>query len=357
MYDIAIIGAGPAGSTLARLVGKEMKTVIIDRRPFHRKAGAFPTKCCGGLLSPDAQRVIAEMGLRMGTEILSGPQLFAVRAIDLRQRIEKYYQRFYINIDREQFDRWLFSMIPDSVDIMTGTLFKGFERKETHHTITVTHEGKTSRIKARKIIAADGATSLVRRLVREPDRAFRTYVSIQEWFRFKNPVPHYAALFDDSITDFYSWMIPKDDRILLGTALPVSGREASVRFENLKRKVADYGYDLSRRIHREGTLIIRPKSSQVSTGDNDIAFIGEAGGFISPSSAEGFSYAFRSATALAESLKENFDSFAPIYRKKVAHLKMNIAMKNIKAPAMYNSFLRKLIMNTGIQTIKVNSMD
>jgi len=32
MYDIAIIGAGPAGATLARLAGKNYKVLLIDKR-------------------------------------------------------------------------------------------------------------------------------------------------------------------------------------------------------------------------------------------------------------------------------------------------------------------------------------
>ena len=32
---------------------------------------------------------------------------------------------------------------------------------------------------------------------------------------------------------------------------------------------------------------------------------------------------------------------------------MNIAVKNIKSPAMYNMFLRKLIMKSGLMSIKI----
>jgi geranylgeranyl diphosphate/geranylgeranyl-bacteriochlorophyllide a reductase len=34
MYDIAIIGAGPAGATLARLIGRQYKTLLIDKGPI-----------------------------------------------------------------------------------------------------------------------------------------------------------------------------------------------------------------------------------------------------------------------------------------------------------------------------------
>lgn len=34
MHDIAIIGAGPAGATLARLIAHRYKVLLVDKRPF-----------------------------------------------------------------------------------------------------------------------------------------------------------------------------------------------------------------------------------------------------------------------------------------------------------------------------------
>jgi flavin-dependent dehydrogenase len=64
MYDIAIIGAGPAGSTLARLLVESYKILLVDKRPLDENPeGNFPGKCCGGLLAPDAQAMLLKMGL------------------------------------------------------------------------------------------------------------------------------------------------------------------------------------------------------------------------------------------------------------------------------------------------------
>jgi flavin-dependent dehydrogenase len=38
MYDIAIIGAGPAGSTLARLVAERYRVLLVDKRQLDGKA-------------------------------------------------------------------------------------------------------------------------------------------------------------------------------------------------------------------------------------------------------------------------------------------------------------------------------
>jgi 2-polyprenyl-6-methoxyphenol hydroxylase-like FAD-dependent oxidoreductase len=94
MYDIAIIGLGPAGATLARLLDKKYKIIAIDKR------NADAGKCCGGLLSPDAQKILAQFDICLPKEVLADPQIFSVKTIDLDNGLEQYYQRFYLNCGR-----------------------------------------------------------------------------------------------------------------------------------------------------------------------------------------------------------------------------------------------------------------
>jgi len=92
MYDIAIIGAGPAGATLARLIGKNYRVLLVDKRPLlETYSKNLLSKCCGGLLAPDAQKMLGFLGLGLPQQVLVEPQLFVVRTIDLCKKIEKYY--------------------------------------------------------------------------------------------------------------------------------------------------------------------------------------------------------------------------------------------------------------------------
>ncbi len=64
MYDIVIVGSGPAGSNLARLIGDKYKVLLIDKRDLENENPKNHTnKCCGGLLAPDAQKN-CKVGLR-----------------------------------------------------------------------------------------------------------------------------------------------------------------------------------------------------------------------------------------------------------------------------------------------------
>lgn len=95
---------------------------------------------------------------------------------------------------------------------------------------------------ARYLVGADGAASMVRRhkefsypLV---CRAPREYVSIQQWLPVKEDMPYFLAIFDQYITDFYSWMIPENGRVLLGSAIPKSP-DARLKFEYLKARLVE----------------------------------------------------------------------------------------------------------------------
>ncbi len=141
-YDIAIIGAGPAGATLARLLSKQYRILLLDRRDLLDGDNETREKCCGGLLAPDAQKILGRLGLAVPTGVLVDPQLFLVRTIDFDNQIERFYQRFYFNMDRKRFDEWLVSIIPDHVDLALGCRFISLSDAKEGYQIAFMHENK-----------------------------------------------------------------------------------------------------------------------------------------------------------------------------------------------------------------------
>lgn len=355
MYDIAVIGAGPAGATFARLAAENYKVLLIDRRPFSGEYENFParTKCCGGLLAPDAQQMLAELGMGVPRDVMVGPQLFTVRTIDLNNRLEKYYQRFYLNLDRERFDRWLVSLIPGRVDIRFEAIFKSCSCNDRYYNLTFSQGGKDYTEPVKILIGADGANSRVRRQAFPDEPLPRKYIAIQEWCRSEPEMPYFTTIFDDEVTDFYSWTIPKEGCLLVGAALSLSDKPGA-RFETLKRKLNTLGFRLGECLKREGAPIFRPESwRQICAGKNSTALLGESAGLISPSSAEGLSYAFKSALLCARSLEDGPQGFLKRYDRSINQLRMKILLKNLKSPFMYNTWLRKAVMGSGVLSMDV----
>jgi geranylgeranyl reductase len=352
MYDIAIIGAGPAGATLARLVGQQYRVLLIEKNPWDG-----PGKCCGGLLAPDAQRMLSTLGLGLPKSVLQDPQLFVVRAIDIPHRLERYYQRHYINMDRLQFDRWLLSLVPAGVEVRLGCRLRACVPESEGFRLALRQGSTLHTETARIVVGADGAASQVRRELGLKTPPPKRYLAIQEWVEADGSMPYFSSIFDPEITDYYCWTIPKDSHLLIGAAL-VPGDGVTARFEAFKRKLRDLGFQFGRTVRREGTLLLRPEAAgQVSTGTKGIVLIGEAAGWISPSSAEGLSYAFRSAQILAEVLHVGLDNIEPRYRRATLPLRRNIFLKGLKSRVVFQPALRRLIMKLGLHSMDIYGRD
>lgn len=349
-YDIAIIGAGPAGATLARLLPKHYRILLLDRRDLIDGENE-KSKCCGGLLAPDAQQMLGKMGLAVPTNVLVDPQLFLVRTIDFDNYLERFYQRFYFNMDRQRFDEWLISNIPDNVDLALGCRFNSLSEAKEGYEIAFMYGNRIFTEKVKLIIGADGAWSSVRRQLFGDNDTLRRYIAIQEWFETDKTIPYYGAVFDSEVTDFYSWTISKDGKLIIGSALEPN-KEAQTKFALLKRNLKEYGFKFGDCLKREGSYLVRPRKKDIITGNNHAALVGEAGGFISPSSAEGISFALRSAYHLAMSLTPGIEGFQKRYRKNIAPLIKTISLKRFKIPAMYNKVIRAAVMKSGILSSK-----
>jgi len=352
-YDITIIGAGPAGTTLARTLQGKYKVLLVDKRPLDAEPSKL-IKNCGGLIAPDAQRALAGFGLSIPRDVLASPQMFSVHTIDFDNKLSRNYQRHYINVDRERYDRWLLSLVDKSVEKMFGVRFhKAEQTEENIYRISLLQSGRSIEITTEIIIGADGANSRVKRsLLPKSHHESKRYISIQEWFPNTTGLNQYVAMFDREISDFYSWIIPKDDEIIFGSAI-AEGEDIHRLHALQKQKLTTYGYDLSTPTKREGCHLLRPMGKKaVTLGSGNIALVGEAAGLISPTSAEGISYAMLSGEALGKAIVEHGEKFMPLYAKYIKPLKQNITQKMFKYPFMYNRHLRRAVFQTGIGAIQ-----
>ncbi|PKM50287.1 MAG: oxidoreductase [Firmicutes bacterium HGW-Firmicutes-7] len=356
MYDIIIIGAGPSGSTLSRMLDKNHNILLVDKRNMSENEPYKSEKCCGGLLAPDAQKALAQLGLGVPKEVLTGPQMFSVKAIDFDNKIERFYSRDYINIDREKFDRWLVSLVPDSVEVKFNCLFNSYNIFNDYIEVKLRTNGKEHIVRTKILVGADGAISRIRSQMFKDNVVPQKYIAIQESYKTNYEMPYYTSIFDKNTTDFYSWIIQKENSLLVGSAIPIK-RNANKRYRQLINKLKKQGTIKGKAIKRTGTLIMRTRNDkQIHALKGNIAFVGEAAGFISPSSAEGISYALRSGAMLANSINEDRNNFGQIYLKKIKLIRINLFLKNIKVHIIYNSFLRHIIMKSKILSMSIKDI-
>jgi flavin-dependent dehydrogenase len=182
------------------------------------------------------------------------------------------------------------------------------------------------------------------------------YIAIQEWYKCNDKSnSFYSCIFDKETSSSCSWLIHKNEYLIYGGAFDIEN--AKNNFEIQKKKLSKFlKINLKDVYKKEACLVYRPRHyCDFVTGRNGAYLIGEAAGFISPSSFEGISSAFKSANVLADIFNKtnNDKKIKRLYKNKTFSLKIKLLLKVIKRWFMYTGITRYLIMKFNINTIKV----
>jgi flavin-dependent dehydrogenase len=181
------------------------------------------------------------------------------------------------------------------------------------------------------------------------------YVAIQQWFENRGQkLPYYSCIFDAKTSDSCSWTIHKGNYVIFGGAFEKKGcREA---FDTQKSRLEGFlGNSFGEAVKTEACLVSSPRTIRdFCTGEGSVFLLGEAAGFISASSFEGLSSAMYSGKTLADAfLKgESCVDVQRIYRRNTRALRLRLRMKSVKRSILCTPFTRKIIMKSGIQSIR-----
>jgi len=332
-YDIIIVGAGPAGCSAAKFLSDKYNVLMIDLLKLPRN------KSCGGLLVEESQDFIKNW--KIPENVFSFPKYLNMKIVDWDNDLEIDIKRKIWNVSREDFDHWLLKTSQNSIHFSPETKLLEFEGKKKGAKVLLEVNNERKFVETKYLIGANGALSNIRRaLVKKP---IRYYTAMQCWIKHSNIGGSTYFIYDNEITNFYSWIIPKRNNLIIGSALE-KGSDIKDKIEILKSKLKEK-FDISGKTFREESAILsRPETEKsIFLGNDKIILIGESAGFISPSTGEGISFALRSGYNCANAINKNFENALPLYKKFSKGLINEIKKKIKKSDIISNPKKRRKV--------------
>ena len=305
IYDAAVVGAGPAGSSAAaELARRGCSVVLLEKAVLPRY------KTCGGgilprafALLPATAESVVETSFNAVQLNFHGEQLHFTTAsatplvrMTMRADLDQLLAREAEKLGAGLLDRCAVTGVLNRPDGMELTTNRGA-------------------FKARFVVAADGVHSatakacgwsVLPRLA--PAIEWELFLPPEEFARFSD-----TARFDFGyIQSGYAWVFPKRSHLSVG--ILTTGR-ANI---NLAARLEDYLHGLGiphwDRVEKHGYVIpLEPRREPLARGR--VMLVGDAAGLVDPITAEGISHALMSGRLAAEAIGRELPDAARVGRR------------------------------------------
>jgi len=313
-YDVAVVGAGPAGSATAITLARAgLRVALLDRQPFPR------TKPCGDLIGCGGVALAQTLGVETstldhyaalrGAVVLapgSAPLVLTARPGTLDARV----------IPRHIFDTALVRAAETAGATFHHRTVRGLARDDRECVTGVVTEqhGETTTLSARAVVGADGYGSRIARALRgtETTRAGQVGVALRA-YAHRVSVPeawhgHLIFAYDEATAPGYGWLMPLPDgtaNLGIGTLASADTTDAPPLRDLFARFLARTPWLVGAEI----TEIYPPRSWPLALGPRRGALVadgvllaGEAAALVGPMTGAGIFPALQSGVWAGEML-------------------------------------------------------
>jgi geranylgeranyl reductase family protein len=304
-YDVAVVGAGPAGGAAALALAQAgARVLLLEKCPLPRY------KTCGGGLLYRAYRMLPSSVMSVVERPFTSVQLnFPSDGFTfIVQRAEP----LILMTMRADLDNWLARQARDAgADLRDQHTVQGLR----HHSDFLELQTSQGNLAAKFVIAADGAHSPVARACGWPKLPAVGPALEYEIVPQDDQVAAFSqvARFDFDLPDGgYGWVFPKRSHLSVGlfatrpTRLPMA--------EALLRYLRHLGLREPKFMARHGWIIpLAPRPGGFARGR--VLLSGDAAGLADPVMAEGLSHAIHSGRLCAEAILDGGPDPAAVARR------------------------------------------
>ena len=320
MYDVIVVGAGPAGCTASKVLAeKGYKVLLVEKFKMPRYKS-----CSGVLIKKSMELVKSYFGEDVPESAMCTPTENRGMIFTNDAGKEYRFEQEGVNVWRSHFDGWLAKKakvsgaeVRDGVSALSCTEKDGIVEVSLHGESNYTES-------ARHVIDGEGVVgTLKRKITGEVPGYITTFQTFNEGSIDLDPHFFYAYL-QPELSEYDAWFNVKDDLLVLGVSVKDMDKISHYYERFISYMEANHHLRISRQTKEEKWLMphIRP-GCRVDYGVGRILFAGEVAGFLNPMG-EGISAGMESGCCAARAIMEHFDNpkmACEAYRQSTENLK------------------------------------
>ena len=217
-YDVVVVGAGPAGSAVAKRCAEHNLSVVV----FEKRAEVgSPKRCAEGITTKDEKLLKLNIPKSCINQEIDGAILIAPNG---KKLVIDFQKKAGYVLERKVFDKWLASeAVNAGADVFAKTCVKSL----TEDGVIIENDGEEKKIKCKLVIAADGVESKIARLaglntsnkLADIDSGYQYEM---EGLKIEDPKKIYFWFGTEMAPRGYLWLFPKSStraNVGIGVAL------------------------------------------------------------------------------------------------------------------------------------------